>query len=819
MTDNTNDKKPGVLQIDRSKTLSLSRNTGEAGARAPFGGSRGKTVTVEVRKTRAISRADAPAVAEPVAGAAPAAPRPQGGAGLTDNEREARLRALQNAAATKLYDAEEVAAQVATQQAEAQAAEAARAQEKARTTSRTADAAATAAPETEEEKSVKPMVRKPGGRMTIAPQPERQEKASKKMSAYEDEPRFRGKLTVVQALGGDERTRSMASVRRAREKAKRASMLGNQKEAEKIIREVVIPETIEVGELANRMAVRGVDVIKQLMKLGIMATASKVLDADTAELIVTEFGHKFKRVTDADVEVISMQQGEDTEEALQSRPPVVTIMGHVDHGKTSLLDAIRQTDVVLGEAGGITQHIGAYQVTVPSGEKITFLDTPGHEAFTAMRARGAKVTDIVILVVAADDGIMPQTVEAINHAKAAGVPIIVAVNKIDKPEANPSRVKTELLSHELVAEEMGGDIIVVEVSAKTKKNLDKLLEAILLQAEVMELKANPDRASAGVVIEAKVDKGKGVVSTVLVQKGTLNVGDLMVAGTGFGKVRALMNDKGQQIKEAGPSTPVEVLGLDDLPNAGDEFVEVESEKRAREIVEYREKRKRDLRVAHNAGASLESMFKTASGQGTKELAIIVKGDVQGSVEAIVGSLSKLGNEEVIVKVVHQAAGGITESDVSLAMAVNAIIVGFNVRATTGAKDMAAKEKIQIRYYSIIYNLLDDVKAVMSGLLAPTLREQFLGNAEIREVFSITKAGKVAGCMVKEGVVKRGAGVRLIRDNVVIHTGKLKTLKRFKDDVSEVKEGFECGMAFENYDDIKVGDIIEAFEIIEERNSL
>ena len=809
--DKSKDQKPGVLSIDRSKTLSLGKSLADSGpgGRSSYGGSKGKMVMVEVRKTRTIGKAEPAAPAQQSSAPAPRSTAPAAGGGLTEGERTARLRALQNAAATKLYDAEEVSAKI---------------QEENRATAKAASAkadAAAAVPAGDDaakpvERALRPAVRKPGERLSIPAQPEKDK--GKKQSPYEDDQRFRGKLTVVQAMEQDERVRSMASIRRAREKAKRAMHTG-PKESEKIVREVVIPEVIDVQELANRMAVRAVDVVKALMKLGIMVTASQSIDADTAELIVTEFGHKFKRVTDADVEVIDIQQAEDAEESLLSRPPVVTIMGHVDHGKTSLLDAIRKTDVVLGEAGGITQHIGAYQITTQDGEKITFIDTPGHEAFTAMRARGAQVTDIVVLVVAADDGIMPQTIEAINHAKSAGVPIIVAVNKIDKPEANPGRVKNELLSHELVPEEMGGDTMVVEVSAKAKLNLDKLLEAILLQAEVMDLKANPDRASAGVVIEAKVDKGRGVVCTVLIQKGMLDVGDLIVSGSAFGKVRALIDDKGQHIKQAGPSVPVEVLGMDELPNAGDEFVEVESEKRAREIVEYREKRKRDLRVAASGGTSLDNLFKTASGQGLKELAVIIKGDVQGSVEAINGSLAKIGNEEVAVKVVHMAAGGITESDVSLAMAVNAMILAFNVRANPGAKEMAAKENIQIRYYSIIYNLLDDVKAALSGLMKPVIREQFLGNAEIREVFVVTKAGKVAGCMVKEGVVKRGAGVRLIRDSVVIHTGKLKTLKRFKDDASEVREGFECGMAFENYDDIKVGDVIEAFETIEERQSL
>jgi len=625
------------------------------------------------------------------------------------------------------------------------------------------------------------------------------------------------KITVTQALtqAEDQRVRSLASIRRQREKALKKAQGGAAGAQEKVLREVIIPEAITVQELASRMAVRAVDVIKTLMKLGMMVTVTQTIDADTAELVVGEFGHKFKRVAESDVES-ALDDVTDAPEDLQSRPPVVTIMGHVDHGKTSLLDALRGADVAAGEAGGITQHIGAYQVDLGDG-KVTFLDTPGHEAFTAMRARGAKVTDIVVLVVAADDGIMAQTKEAIAHAKAAGVPIIVAVNKIDKPDADPSRVKTELMSYELVPEEFGGDTIVVEVSAKQKLNLDKLVETILLQAEVLELKANPNRPGRGAVIESRLDQGRGVVATLLVQKGTLKVGDLVVAGAAYGRVRSLTNDKGVSIKEAGPGMPVEIQGLSQPPEAGDMFDVAENEKVARDIAEYRA---RSTRAAAQAIAprTMEQMF-GAVAAGTKELPVIVRGDVQGSVEAIAASLTKIGGEEVRVKLLHTAVGAVSESDVTLAKATNALIIGFNVRASAKAKELAAREKVNIRYYSVIYDVVDDVKAAASGLLSPTLKENFIGYAEIRQIFNISKAGKVGGCYVTEGVVRRGAGVRLLRDGVVIHQGTLKTLKRFKDEVKEVKSGFECGMAFENYEDIREGDVIEAFETVEEARTV
>lgn len=575
---------------------------------------------------------------------------------------------------------------------------------------------------------------------------------------------------------------------------------------------MTIPETITLQELAQRMTERSVDIIKYLMKQGQMMKPGDVIDADMAQLIAEEFGHTVKRVAESDVEE-GIFGVADNEAALVSRPPVVTIMGHVDHGKTSLLDAIRHANVVSGEAGGITQHIGAYQVE-QNGQKITFIDTPGHAAFTAMRARGAQATDIAILVVAADDSVMPQTIESINHAKAAGVPIIVAINKIDKPAADPQKVRAALLQHDVFVESMGGEVLDVEVSAKNKLNLDKLLEAILLQAEILDLKADPSRTAEGVVVEAQLDRGRGSVATVLVQTGTLHPGDILVAGSEWGRVRALVNDRGEHVKEAGPAMPVEVLGLQGTPQAGDRFAVVANEAKAREIAEYRQRLARDKAVARQSGArgSLEQMMNQLQVSGTKEFPLVIKGDVQGSIEAITNALDKLGTDEVRARIVHSGAGGITESDVSLAEASNAAIIGFNVRANKQARDAADQQGIEIRYYNIIYDLIDDVKAAMSGLLSPERRETFLGNAEILEVFNITKVGKVAGCRVTEGKVERGAGVRLIRDNVVIHEGKLKTLKRFKDEVSEVPAGQECGMAFENYDDIRAGDVIEAFRV-------
>jgi translation initiation factor IF-2 len=622
--------------------------------------------------------------------------------------------------------------------------------------------------------------------------------------------RERGKLTVDKLLNDEQRERSLASLRRKRERdARRAS--GIQVSRDKIVREVTIPEVITIQELANRMSEKSVDVIRFLMKQGAMHQINDAIDADTAELIVQDFGHTPKRVSEADVEE-GFAGGEDTDENLQSRAPVVTIMGHVDHGKTSLLDAIRHASVASGEAGGITQHIGAYQVSTDKGQKITFIDTPGHAAFTAMRARGAKVTDIVVLVVAADDGVMPQTIEAINHAKAAGVPIIVAINKIDKPQADPNRVRTELLQHEIVVETMSGDTLEVAVSATKGTNLDKLLEAIALQAELLDLKANPDRLADGFVIEAKLERGRGPVGTLLVQRGTIKVGDIIVAGSAWGRVRALLDNKGHNVANAGPSVPVEVLGFDTAPEAGDQFAVVENEARAREITDYRIRKRRETLGTAGTPRTLEQMMQSLKDTGRKEFPLVVKGDVQGSVEAIMGALAKLGNEEVMARIVHSGVGGITESDINLAHASKAVILGFNVRANTQAKLSADQQGVEIRYYSIIYDLVDEVKAAMSGLLAPTKKEVFLGYASIKQVFNISKQGKVAGCLVTDGKVERGAKVRLLRDKTVIHEGTLAILKRFKDDVKEVPAGQECGMAFANYQDIREGDEIECFQV-------
>jgi len=623
-----------------------------------------------------------------------------------------------------------------------------------------------------------------------------------------------GKLTISEALEDrGERVRSLAAVKRAREREKQRLRQEMPAEGHKVIRDVVVPETITVQELSNRMAERGADVIKVLMKMGVMATITQTLDADTAELVVGEFGHNVRRVSDADVE-IGLRGEDDEDDHMVPRPPVVTVMGHVDHGKTSLLDSLRQTDVASHEAGGITQHIGAYQVRTPSGARITFIDTPGHAAFTDMRARGANVTDIVVLVVAADDGVMPQTVEAIRHAQVAGVPIIFAVNKMDRPEADPNRVRTELLQHDIVVEEMGGEVLSVDVSAKEKTNLDRLEELILLQAELLDLRANPDRNAEGVVVESKMERGRGSVGTVLVQRGTLRVGDIFVAGSEWGRVRGLIDATGTEVEEAEPGMPVEVLGLNGTPAAGDEVTAVESESRAREITDFRRRKQRDAKAAATGRGSLEQMFTRIQEGEAEELPVVVKGDVHGSVEAIVSALEKLSTDEVKAQVLHAAVGGINESDVTLARASEAMIIGFNVRANPQARELAKRDSVSIRYYSIIYDVTDDLKTMMSGLLAPKLRENMLGYAEVREVFNITKVGKVAGCMVTEGMIRRGARVRLLRDDVVIHEGELSQLKRFKDDVKEVKEGYDCGVAFANYNDIQIGDLIECFEIEE-----
>jgi translation initiation factor IF-2 len=629
-----------------------------------------------------------------------------------------------------------------------------------------------------------------------------------------DDRRRAGRIDVQAAIEGeDEKVRSLASVRRQRERERRQAELDRLRSDQvKVVRDVILPEQITVQELANRMAARTPDVIKALMRMGVMATITQSLDADTAELVVQEFGHRVRRVSEADVE-IGLEGDADEDIDLMPRPPVVTIMGHVDHGKTSLLDAMRSTDVAAGEAGGITQHIGAYQVTVSTGDQITFIDTPGHEAFTAMRMRGASVTDIVILVVAADDGVMPQTIEAIKHAKAANAPIIVAINKMDKPDANPDRVRQELLSHEIVVEAMGGETQDVEVSAVKRTGLDKLEEAILLQAEILDLKANPLRSAEGTVIESRLDRGRGPVGTVLVQRGTLDQGDIVVAGSEWGRVRAMLDDKGRQLPEAGPSMPVEILGLSGAPSAGEPFVVVESESRAREITEFRERRQRDKMAGLAAGArgTLDQMLARIQAGEQKEVAILIKADVQGSSEAIQLTVLKLAHEEVKVRVLLAGVGQITESDVQLAKASSAVIVAFNVRATSQARDLAQREGVDIRYFSIIYEVADDIEKLVKGKVAPKAREKFLGYAEVRKVFNITKTGKVAGCYITEGLVKRGTGVRVLRDNVVIHNGELTQLKRFKDDVREVARGYECGLSFANFHDLEEGDVIECFE--------
>ncbi len=833
-------KKP--LGLSRPGKLELKKTVDAGSVRQSFPHGRTKTVQVEVKRKRTyapgaggkmaevLGEAERAKPAEELAIAAEAAAEERV-RHLTAGERAARQRALEEArrdeearraaeaeprvhgeelappkAVDKPARIDEVETPGVVQLDGAAPAELMPAPAGAPEAARPARHAAKPEAVVEEEDEAPARVRRPGARPTLArPVP----------AARRGEPRRRtGKLTIAQALDDniEERQRSLASVRRAREREKqRAQQL--RSEGQKVIRDVVVPETITVQELANRMAERGADVIKALMKMGIMASINQPLDPDTAELVVAEFGHRIRRVSAADVE-IGLAGEEDDAGRLQPRPPVVTVMGHVDHGKTSLLDALRQTDVAAHEAGGITQHIGAYRVTRPTGQKITFIDTPGHAAFTEMRARGANVTDIVVLVVAADDGIMQQTVEAIDHAKAAQVPMIVAVNKVDKPDANPARVRQELLQHGVVVEEMGGDVLAVDVSAKTKVGLDRLEEAILLQAEVLELKANPERPATGAVIEARLERGRGAVATLLVQRGTIRVGDIFVAGSEWGRVRALLDDRGEPVVAAGPSMPVEVLGLQGTPLAGDNFVAVESETRARQISEFRRTRQREAQAATGARGTLEQMFSRIAAGETRELAVVVKSDVQGSLEAITNSLARLSTDEVSVRLLHASVGGINESDVTLARASDAMIIGFNVRANPQARDMARRDGVEMRYYSIIYNVVDDIRAALTGLLAPTVRERFLGNAQIREVFNISKVGKIAGCMVTEGVVKRGAKVRLLRDDVVIHEGSLKTLKRFKDEVREVKEGYECGMAFENYQDIQAGDVIECFELEE-----
>ncbi len=837
---------------DGKKTLGLGG--GRPGqVKQSFSHGRTKNVVVETKRKRVV--VPKPGAAQGVTDSSKTplvakvgGDRSKRPAGISDAEMERRLKAL---AAAKAREVEEAAQRIADEKAreeererrraemearereerEREEALKAKAEEDARRAREAEERAKRKDEPKKEEARAKPAAAQPDqaaieaaasraetkGVTSTAPRKtdrDRTDRSSDRDSrgkATRDDNRRSGKLSLNQALSGEGgRQRSLAAMKRKQEKARQKAM-GMGQRAEKQARDVQLPETIVVSELANRMAERAADVVKALMKMGMMVTSNQTIDADTAEVVIEEFGHRTVRVSDSDVEQV-IDTVEDKAEDLQSRPPIITIMGHVDHGKTSTLDAIRHANVVSGEAGGITQHIGAYQVTTESGAVLSFLDTPGHAAFTSMRARGAHVTDIVVLVVAADDAVMPQTIEAINHAKAAGVPMIVAINKIDKPDANPDKVRTDLLQHEVVVEKMSGDVQDVEISAKTGQGLDNLLEAIALQAEILELKANPARAAQGAVIEAQLDIGRGPVATVLVQNGTLRRGDIFVVGEQWGKVRALINDKGDRVEEAGPSVPVEVLGLNGTPEAGDVLNVVETEAQAREIADYRMQQAKDKRAAAGAATTLEQLMAKAKADETvAELPVVMKADVQGSAEAIVQALEKIGNDEVRVRVLHYGVGAITESDIGLAEASQAPVIGFNVRANAPARNAANQKGVEIRYYSIIYDLVDDIKAAASGLLSAEVRENFIGYAQIREVFKVTGVGKVAGCLVTEGVARRSAGVRLLRDNVVIHEGTLKTLKRFKDEVKEVQSGQECGMAFENYDDIRPGDVIEIFE--------
>ncbi len=871
MSDNKNqDAGKGRLSLRPAGRLELGRTVDAGSVRQSFSHGRTKVVQVEVRKKRApVSAPVPPPPPEPVAKGpiVPGAPPPRAPAAparaltatevavrqrvLAEQQRDAAKRETERreqekisilSAAEEARRRDEEARRAAEEQAKRDAAEAAQRQRE-----EAAAAAAAAAPAV----TPSPAPATAGAAPSAAPaaEPVRRpatpgtpnETLRLKPTRPEDEeaPRRRpgvvlpgrkpgpavvkkpgdgrraGRIDVMAAIeGDDDKSRSLASVRRQRERERRQAELEMLRSDQmKVVRDVILPETITVQELANRMAARMPDVIKALMRMGVMATPVQSIDADTAELVVQEFGHRVRRVSESDVELgIDGEIDVDTE--LLPRAPVVTIMGHVDHGKTSLLDALRSTDVAGGEAGGITQHIGAYQVLTKAGNRITFIDTPGHEAFTAMRSRGASVTDIVVLVVAADDGVMPQTIEAIKHAKAADAPIIVAINKMDKPDANPDRVRQELLSHEIVVEEMGGDTQDVLVSATKRTGLDALEEAIMLQAEILDLRANPHRAAEGSVIESRLDRGRGPVATVLVQKGTLRQGDIVVAGAEFGRVRAMLDDKAKQLKEAGPSVPVEILGLSSAPSAGEPFVAVDNEAQAREISEFRQRKLRDRAagVATAARGTLDEMLARIVAGDKKEVALLIKADVQGSAEALQATVQKLEHEEVRVRVLNASVGQITESDIQLARASDGIVIAFNVRATSQARELAQRDGVDIRYYSIIYDVADDVEKLVRGKVAPKARENFLGYAEIRKVFDITKTGKVAGCMVTEGLVKRGAGVRLLREGVVIHNGQLSQLKRFKDDVREVARGYECGLSFAGYADIREGDVVECFEI-------
>ncbi len=831
---------------DGKKTLGVRGGGGRPGqVKQSFSHGRTKNVVVETKRKRVV--VPKPGAATPSVGTGVARGDPsRRPAGITDAEMDRRLKALK---AAKAREAEDAAKRIAEEKAreedrarrraeaeakdreekerearaKAKAEEDERKKREAEEAKTKAKAAPAAAAAPADPAAAQAAEARGTGKPSSAPRKTDRDQAQKQQprgKGGHNDGRRSGKLTLNQALRGGEggRHRSMAAMKRKQDRM-RAKAMGNGEPREKVVRDVQVPETIVVSELANRMAERVAEVVKALMNMGMMVTQNQAIDVDTAELIVEEFGHKIVRVSDADVEDV-IDSVDDADEDLKPRAPVITIMGHVDHGKTSLLDAVRNAKVTAGEAGGITQHIGAYQVTTDDGALLTFLDTPGHAAFTSMRARGAQVTDIVVLVVAADDAVMPQTVEAINHAKAANVPMIVAINKCDRPAANPDKVRTDLLQHEVVVEKMSGDVQDVEVSAITGQGLDELLEAIALQAEVLELKANPTRAASGAVIEAQLDVGRGPVATVLVQNGTLKRGDIFVVGEQWGKVRALVNDKGDRVEEAGPSQPVEVLGLNGTPEAGDVLNVVDTEAQAREIAEYREDAAKERRAAAGAATTLEQLMAKAKADETvAELPILVKADVQGSAEAIVQAMEKIGNDEVRVRVLHYGVGAITETDVGLAEASGAPVIGFNVRANTSARNTANQKGVEIRYYSVIYDLVDDVKAAASGLLSAEVRENFIGYAQIKDVFKVSNVGKVAGCLVTEGVARRSAGVRLLRDNVVIHEGTLKTLKRFKDEVAEVQSGQECGMAFENYDDIRANDVIEIFEREEVERSL
>ncbi|WP_278922241.1 MULTISPECIES: translation initiation factor IF-2 [Pseudophaeobacter] len=828
---------------DGKKTLGLRGGGSRPGnVKQSFSHGRTKNVVVETKRKRVV-------VPKPGGNkggnAAPATDGSRRPAGITDAEMSRRLKALQAAKAREVEDAANRAAEEKAREedrarrraeAEAKEREQREAEERARqkaeeeerkkleaaeAAKRSAEPAASSKAAAAPSEAAAP--RAPASKPAPAQTPrksdrEREERGRSNKGRTGDDSRRSGKLTLGQATGGaGNRHRSMASMKRKQERARQKAM--GTVEREKVLREVQLPEAIMVSELANRMSERVGAVVKSLMNMGMMVTQNQTIDADTAELIIEEFGHKVVRVSASDVEDV-INEVQDKAEDLQPRPPVITIMGHVDHGKTSILDAIRNARVVAGEAGGITQHIGAYQVTTESGAVLSFLDTPGHAAFTSMRSRGAQVTDIVVLVVAADDAVMPQTVEAIAHAKAAEVPMIVAINKCDKPAADPMKVRTDLLQHEVIVEAMSGDVQDVEVSAHTGQGLDQLLEAIALQSEILELKANPNRAAQGAVIEAQLDVGRGPVATVLVQNGTLRQGDIFVVGEQYGKVRALINDKGERVQEAGPSVPVEVLGLNGTPEAGDVLNVTETEAQAREIAEYRAQAAKDKRAAAGAATTLEQLMQKAKDDETvSELPILVKADVQGSAEAIVQAMEKIGNDEVRVRVLHSGVGAITETDIGLAEASGAPVMGFNVRANTSARNTANQKGVEIRYYSVIYDLVDDVKKAASGLLSAEIKETFIGYAQIKDVFKVSNVGKVAGCLVTEGVARRSAGVRLLRDNVVIHEGTLKTLKRFKDEVAEVQSGQECGMAFENYEDVRAGDVIEIFERQEVERSL